>query len=226
MFVVEVCFVVFIHHFFCFLDLGTLYGLISAVFVWLVFQSLLFCIHNLGLKVGAVIIVVQSLLAWRLEALLLLLLVRFLYWLRVGWVKLDWSSDFMFLWLIFLVGLVYFIWRSGVVEDIMGTSSSKNRSSRSLSSSYDHGPSYGYPPSSPYPPQPAYSPQPTYTPSHPQYVPSPLPRTYAPPPPSAPRPKKTLERKYSRIEDNYRTLDEVSHLGLFLKKRWYSFAYD
>ncbi|CAO2829360.1 unnamed protein product [Amaranthus hypochondriacus] len=92
----------------------------------------------------------------------------------------------------------------------MGASSSKNRSSRSLSSSYDHGPSYGYPPSSPYPPQPAYSPQPTYTPSHPQYAPSPSPRSYAPPPPSAPRPKKTLERKYSKIEDNYRTLDEVT----------------
>ncbi|XP_057542589.1 E3 ubiquitin-protein ligase RGLG5-like [Amaranthus tricolor] len=96
----------------------------------------------------------------------------------------------------------------------MGGRSSKNSSRRSFSSSYEHdlSRSYGYPPPSPYQTQPSYQTQPTYTPHHPRYAPSPSPspRSYAPPPPSNTRPKKTLERKYSRIADNYRTLDEVT----------------
>ncbi|XP_010682336.2 E3 ubiquitin-protein ligase RGLG5 isoform X1 [Beta vulgaris subsp. vulgaris] len=131
----------------------------------------------------------------------------------------------MFLWLIFLVALVYVVWRSGIVVDIMGGKSSKSSSRRrSMPPSYEWNSSqnYGYPPTSPYPSQPSYAPQTPYRSHQPQYAPSPSPspspHNYAPPPPSATRPKKTLERKYSRIADNYRTLDEVTaalaHAGL------------
>ncbi|XP_021854040.1 E3 ubiquitin-protein ligase RGLG5 isoform X1 [Spinacia oleracea] len=124
----------------------------------------------------------------------------------------------MLLWLLFLVALVYCIWRSGVVQVQMGNRSSSRR--RSVSS-YERTPSqsHGFPPPSPYVSQPGYAPQTPYTShsQHPPYAPSPLP-SYAPPPPTTTRPKKTLERKYSRIADNYRTLDEVTaalaHAGL------------
>lgn len=114
----------------------------------------------------------------------------------------------MLLGLLFLVALVYFIWRSEVFIDLMGQRSSKRRSM-----SYDRNSSYNYshPQHSSYSSQPGYAPETPYRSHshHPQYAPSPLPH-YAPPPPSAARPKKTLERKYSRIADNYRTLDEVT----------------
>uniref|UniRef100_A0A803M709 RING-type domain-containing protein n=1 Tax=Chenopodium quinoa TaxID=63459 RepID=A0A803M709_CHEQI len=114
----------------------------------------------------------------------------------------------MLLWFAFLVALVYVVWRSGLIEVKMGNKSSSRR--RSMSS-YDRASSqnYGFPPPSPYASQPGYAPQTPHTSHHPQYAPSPLPQSYAPPP-SATRPKKTLERKYSRIADNYRTLDEVT----------------
>ncbi|KAL2903438.1 E3 ubiquitin-protein ligase RGLG5 [Bienertia sinuspersici] len=123
----------------------------------------------------------------------------------------------MFLWLIFLVALVYVVWKSGIIVDIMGGKSSKRSSSSRSMPSYEWN---SHPPSSPYPPQPNYGPQTPYRSHQPQYEPSPspspMPHSYAPPPSA--RPKKVLERKYSRIADNYRTLDEVTaalaHAGL------------
>lgn len=81
----------------------------------------------------------------------------------------------------------------------MGGKSSKHRSSRRNSSSRSNSQQwshYGYP-ESPY----------TQSRSTPQYE-------YAPPTPSyggtqAPETRKRLERKYSRIDDNYNSLDQV-----------------
>ncbi|GAB4829272.1 E3 ubiquitin-protein ligase rglg2 [Ancistrocladus abbreviatus] len=88
----------------------------------------------------------------------------------------------------------------------MGGRSSK-RKSVSSGGSYGWTPSHhGYPASSPYQPQPVYMPQQSYAPHH-QYKPSPSPYSYAE---QGSAPKKRLERKYSRIADNYRTLDEVT----------------
>ncbi|KAL9226383.1 hypothetical protein vseg_002204 [Gypsophila vaccaria] len=132
----------------------------------------------------------------------------------------------MIFWLLLLGALVY----AGRVfwAEIMGGKSSKSSSrKRSMPSSsygyagqqYGPGPG-GYPPPSPYQSQPRYTQQAPYTPQHPQYAPSPLPHSYSAPvpPPSNSRPTKTLERKYSRIADNYRSLDEVTaalaHAGL------------
>lgn len=97
----------------------------------------------------------------------------------------------------------------------MGSGSSKSSRRRRSMSSSSYGSHYsnqdGYPPTSPYPSQPGYMPQTPYTPHHTQYAPSPTPHSYsAPPPVNNARSNKRLERKYSRIADNYRTLDEVT----------------
>ena len=126
---------------------------------------------------------------------------------------------FQVFWLIVLALLVYYfrfvvvwIW-STAEEAIMGSGSSRSsRRTRSVSSSYGSHSSnhHGYPPASPHPSQPGYMPQTPYTPHHAHYAPSAAPHSYsAPPPVNNVRSNKRLERKYSRIADNYRTLDEV-----------------
>lgn len=126
---------------------------------------------------------------------------------------------FQVFWLILLAALLYYfrfvlVWIWGFVEQVtMGGRSSKSARKRSMSSSYGNYSSnhHGYPPASPYPSQPGYMPQTPYTPHHPQYAPSPAPHSYsAPPPMNNTRSNKRLERKYSRIADNYRSLDEVT----------------
>ncbi|XP_043706402.1 E3 ubiquitin-protein ligase RGLG2-like isoform X2 [Telopea speciosissima] len=89
------------------------------------------------------------------------------------------------------------------------SSSSRYNSSYGSSSSFNH---HGYP-QSPYTQQP-----PSYAPQH-QYAPQPQ---YAPSSPSPygnrGNPRKKLERKYSRIADNYNSLEQVTealaHAGL------------
>ena len=128
---------------------------------------------------------------------------------------------FQVFWLIVLALLVYYfrfvvVWIWTIAEGaIMGSGSSKSspRKRSMSSSSYGSHSSnhHGFPPTSPYPSQPGYMPQTPYTPHHTQYAPSPMPHSYAAPPPvNNARSNKRLERKYSRIADNYRTLDEVS----------------
>ncbi|KAL5760000.1 hypothetical protein ACOSP7_018502 [Xanthoceras sorbifolium] len=100
----------------------------------------------------------------------------------------------------------------------MGGRSSKGSSGRQYSSrgsasssTWDNN-SYGYPPESPYHlPQPnAYN---NYTPQH-HYAAAPS-FNYGS---QTPQPQRRLDRKYSRIDDNYKTLDQVtaalSHAGL------------
>ncbi|XVF85087.1 hypothetical protein PTKIN_Ptkin17bG0089900 [Pterospermum kingtungense] len=87
----------------------------------------------------------------------------------------------------------------------MGGKSSKDSSGRGYLTSRSGGSDawghYGYPPQSGYPPENSY-----YPPPH----------LYAPPPPynygsqTSQRAHKSLERKYSRIADNYQTLDQVT----------------
>ncbi|KAH9622447.1 hypothetical protein KSS87_016671 [Heliosperma pusillum] len=129
----------------------------------------------------------------------------------------------MIFWLLILgalvLGALAYVARILVLE-IMGNKSSKSSSRKRSISSSSYGYSNqqygvgGYPPASPYQSQPGFPQQAPYTPHHPHYAPSPLPHSYsapAPPPPqSNSRPTKKLERKYSRIADNYRTLDEVT----------------
>ncbi|GMH20760.1 hypothetical protein Nepgr_022602 [Nepenthes gracilis] len=93
----------------------------------------------------------------------------------------------------------------------MGGRNSKSSRRRKLvssaASSYGWDPNqHGYPPSTPYQPQPYHMSQPSYTPHH-HYAPSPSPYSYVH---QSSQPNKRLERKYSRIADNYRTLDEVT----------------
>ncbi|EXB82482.1 E3 ubiquitin-protein ligase RGLG2 [Morus notabilis] len=90
----------------------------------------------------------------------------------------------------------------------MGSGSSKGSSeTRQYSSSWDH--QYGYNSQTTYPPQ-----NPHHTQQH-HYAPSP---SFEYRPPQTPQPQRRLERKYSRISDDYRSLDEVtsalSHAGL------------
>ncbi|GLU21728.1 hypothetical protein SLE2022_378490 [Rubroshorea leprosula] len=78
-----------------------------------------------------------------------------------------------------------------------GSSGRRNSPSRSAGTSWNQ---YGYPPQSPYPQE-----RPYYTSQH----------SYAPQPsyshrPQTPQPHKRLDTKYSRIADNYRTLDQVT----------------
>lgn len=92
----------------------------------------------------------------------------------------------------------------------MGSSSSKQGSSpRQFSSSWDA--QYGYGSQTAYPP-PAQSPY--YTPGH-HHAPS---SSFEYEASQTPRPQRRLERKYSRIADDYRSLEEVtsalSHAGL------------
>ncbi|XP_074309979.1 E3 ubiquitin-protein ligase RGLG5-like [Silene latifolia] len=124
----------------------------------------------------------------------------------------------MIFWLLALGALVYAV--RILVLEIMGNRSSKSSSRKRSISSSSYGYSNqqngvgGYPPASPYQSQPGFPQQAPYTPHHPHYAPSPLPHSYsapaAAPPQSNSRPTKKLERKYSRIADNYRTLDEVT----------------
>lgn len=87
----------------------------------------------------------------------------------------------------------------------MGGKSSRESSGRryssrgaASSSSWDNN-SYGYPPQSPYhmpQPDPYYTPQHRFTPSSSfNYRPQ--------------TPQRRVDRKYSKIEDNYKTLDQV-----------------
>ncbi|KAH9625353.1 hypothetical protein KSS87_015182 [Heliosperma pusillum] len=122
----------------------------------------------------------------------------------------------MIFWFLLFGALVY----AGRVfwSEIMGSSSSKNSpGSRSTSSSsYRYANQHygvgGYPPPPTYQPPQGFTQQGPYMPQHPQHPPPPSPHSYsAPPPPhSHARPTKRLERKYSRIADNYRSLDEVT----------------
>lgn len=95
----------------------------------------------------------------------------------------------------------------------MGGKSSKSSSGRHYSSRGSASSSawndYGYPPpQSPYPQASPY-----YTPQH-HYVPSPS-FNYGS---QTPQPQRQLDRKYSRIDDNYKSLDQVTaalaHAGL------------
>lgn len=102
----------------------------------------------------------------------------------------------------------------------MGAKSSRGSGRRDLGGSGDSATwnQYGYPPTA-YPP-----PHPYYTPQHPQATPpsssfnygSQASFNYRSEPP--PRPQRKLDRRYSRIADNYRSLDEVTaalaHAGL------------
>lgn len=88
----------------------------------------------------------------------------------------------------------------------MGGRSSKESSGRRYSSASSSVSSWNqYPPQSPYPnEQPYYAPQ-----NHYEMPPSPLPPpSYSSRPQTQPR--KRLERKYSRIADNYKSLDQVT----------------
>ncbi|TXG56171.1 hypothetical protein EZV62_017484 [Acer yangbiense] len=100
----------------------------------------------------------------------------------------------------------------------MGIKSSKESSGRhytsrgsASSSSWDN--NYGYPPQTPYHPPSQPSPYNNYTPQH-HYAPSPS-FNYGS---QTPQPQRRLDRKYSKIDDNYKTLDQVtaalSHAGL------------
>ncbi|KAB2090778.1 hypothetical protein ES319_A03G144500v1 [Gossypium barbadense] len=81
---------------------------------------------------------------------------------------------------------------------------SRRRSRTSRSGGTDSWSPYGYPtpPQSAYPQQNYY-----YTPHHPSYAPSPS-YNYVPQTPGCVH--RTMERKYSRIDDNYQTLDQVT----------------
>lgn len=95
---------------------------------------------------------------------------------------------------------------------MMGAKSSKGSGRREVGSYDSGGPStwnqYGYP-------QPSYPQHPYYTPQH-QHAPPPSSSSFnygsqasfnygSEPPP----PQRKLDRKYSRIADNYRSLDQV-----------------
>ncbi|KAL8161665.1 hypothetical protein V2J09_013154 [Rumex salicifolius] len=87
----------------------------------------------------------------------------------------------------------------------MGGKSSKSGGRFSSGSGSYGGYNHGYPPASQYPAQPGgYVTQPSHPP---QYAPAPSPYGYGD---RAPPNKKRLERKFSRIADNYRTLEEVT----------------
>ncbi|TYH82969.1 hypothetical protein ES332_D02G099200v1 [Gossypium tomentosum] len=79
---------------------------------------------------------------------------------------------------------------------------SRRRSRTSRSGGTDSWSPYGYPtpPQSAYPQQNYY-----YTPQHPSYAPSP---SYNHVPQTPRCVHRTMERKYSRIDDNYQTLDQ------------------
>lgn len=105
----------------------------------------------------------------------------------------------------------------------MGNKSSKGFSRRRSSSFASTAASYQGYPQSPYPQQNQYYPtQPYYTPQH--HFASPPTNNHSSP---APRTEKKLERKYSRIADNYHTLEQVKTLRtvsvvytlIFLKKK-------
>lgn len=88
----------------------------------------------------------------------------------------------------------------------MGNKSSKGFSRRRSSSFASTAASYQGYPQSPYPQQNQYYPtQPYYTPQH--HFASPPTNNHSSP---APRTEKKLERKYSRIADNYHTLEQVT----------------
>lgn len=94
---------------------------------------------------------------------------------------------------------------------LMGGKSSKSSSGRHYSSGGSASSSawndYGYPPpQSPYPQASPY-----YTPQH-HYAPSPS-FNYGS---QTPRPQRRLDRKYSRIDDNYKSLDQVSPYSVCL----------
>ncbi|KAG6757174.1 hypothetical protein POTOM_037477 [Populus tomentosa] len=82
---------------------------------------------------------------------------------------------------------------------------SANSSSSSSSSSNQN----GYPPASPYPyPSPQHN---SYYPSQNHHAPAPSSSSYAYESQRTPQhPQKRLDRKYSRIADNYKTLDQVT----------------
>ncbi|KAK9675509.1 hypothetical protein RND81_11G011400 [Saponaria officinalis] len=81
-----------------------------------------------------------------------------------------------------------------------GTNSKKSSSTRPMP--YDYARQQ-------YQPQTGFAQQPYYTPQHPQFTSSPSSRFYSAPTANA-RPSETLDRKYARIADDYRTLDEVT----------------
>lgn len=80
--------------------------------------------------------------------------------------------------------------------------------------------SYSYPPQNiqNYPVQDAY-------PAYPQHYPAPFASTVSAPAPSS-RPQKKLDRRYSRIADNYSSLEQVELFALFMEfgrydVKWY-----
>lgn len=93
---------------------------------------------------------------------------------------------------------------------VMGSKISKGCGRRRCRTSRSGGTDSWSPYVYPKPPQAAYPQQNYYyTPQHPSYAPSPS-YNYASQTPG--RVHKTTERKYSRIDDNYQTLDQVSLL--------------
>ncbi|CAN1312894.1 E3 ubiquitin-protein ligase RGLG2 [Linum perenne] len=66
-----------------------------------------------------------------------------------------------------------------------------------------------HPPPSPYP-YPSPEPQPYYAPPQQYHAPPPPHQQYHAPPPPQPQVQKRLDRKYSRIADDYKTLDQVT----------------
>uniref|UniRef100_A0A2P2LX46 Uncharacterized protein MANES_13G021000 n=1 Tax=Rhizophora mucronata TaxID=61149 RepID=A0A2P2LX46_RHIMU len=82
-------------------------------------------------------------------------------------------------------------------------SRSRHYSSYDSSSSWNH---YGYPQASPYPYQSSQQ-NPYYTPQHHPVPPPTSSYNYEP---ERPPPQRRLDRKYSRIADNYQSLDQVT----------------
>ncbi|KAI4382481.1 hypothetical protein MLD38_008440 [Melastoma candidum] len=94
----------------------------------------------------------------------------------------------------------------------MGGRGSKSRGRRHDSDRGQHGGFTSYPPPTPYhDPYPQNHPPHSYAPPPPPQYSSSFYESRAPPPPPPPlHQRKRLERKYSRIADNYRSLAEVS----------------
>ncbi|KAI4382482.1 hypothetical protein MLD38_008440 [Melastoma candidum] len=97
----------------------------------------------------------------------------------------------------------------------MGGRGSKSRGRRHDSDRGQHGGFTSYPPPTPYhDPYPQNHPPHSYAPPPPPQYSSSFYESRAPPPPPPPlHQRKRLERKYSRIADNYRSLAEVSQLS-------------